>query len=142
LPTSTPSRDGLGHVFPPRAPWAGVPRDDSALSPVVGTLLIAAVSIAVAVGLSLLVQHLANQAQPQQAELVGFTYDDRAHSATVASAAAFLPWSDLQVTCAGAPAVVPTGNVTAGQTVTCAPGELFRVLHVRANRILATHPFP
>jgi len=114
---------------------------DKGLTPVVGTVVIVAITVAIAIGLSLIINYLANQGPATQTAFVTFTYDDRVHTATVSSGSPYLAWSSLKVTCGGSDVTVPVGNVTAGQMFTCNPEDLFQVVHVSANRVLASHQF-
>ena len=141
-------------------PWRearSIREDDDAVSPVVGVILMVAITVVLAAIVVVLIAKLNHQ--PDGNPLVSFNVDDRARLATVNKASGEdLVWGDaanpgLVATCSVGTAVtkdvtgvvvVPGGTpVTTGDTVSgCSGGATLTVADTVSNTMLYTHVFP
>jgi archaeal type IV pilus assembly protein PilA len=108
--------------------------DDSAVSPVIGVILMVAITVVLAAVVFFLVNGLTAQdeAAPEM-QLYA-----RGDSLMIQGADHGIPWSDLLVTgCING----NTGNVTAGQTLTDCAGSV-TITHTPTNQLIYSHQFP
>lgn len=120
---------------------------DEAVSPVIGVILMVAITVVLAAVVFVLVSNLGegSEAAPD----MGFTADDTAATATVVRAPPLsegLLWGTHIVIagdCAPANAGVQDGQaVDAGDVIDCASGDSLTVTHVQTNTLLYSHTFP
>ncbi len=113
---------------------------DEAVSPVIGVILMVAITVVLAAVVFVLVGNLTDTSE--SAPSITFTYSDSAFTARVTTADTGLTWSQFDVFCGTTEQTAPAANVTAGQQFTCATGQTFSVIHLGTNTEIASHKFP
>ena len=128
-------------------------RDESAVSPVIGTILMVAITVTIAVVVFVLAQSFAGD-QPEEAPNVHFQSNNGASEAKIISAPASdqLDWyQDILISGSCAPLLnggpfptAPGTPVQASDVLTCSSGEDLRVAAVQSNGnvLLYEHDFP
>lgn len=108
-------------------------RSDEAVSPVVGTILLIVIAIALAATVLFLVNRIVDE-QPEPAPLIGFDQDDSADQARVVTAEEGLQWDHLVMLGSCDPLLngnpyppAPGTLVAPGDVLTCASGETLLV---------------
>lgn len=110
--------------------------DDKAVSPVIGVILMVAITVVLAAVVFLLVNRLAQSPQDQAPDMA-FSADGDGE-VTVITAELGLDWSDFTVTgCT----TTPTGTVDAGDQMTGCTGRV-TVVHDETNTLVWEHQLP
>jgi flagellin-like protein len=120
---------------------------DDAVSPVIGVILMVAITVVLAAVVFVLVGNLTDTSEA--APTVVFTYSDSAGTARVTTADTGVFWggTGFWPTCAGAALITNEttpaigAGVSAGDQLTCATGA-FSVVHNATNTEVARHVFP
>jgi flagellin-like protein len=130
--------------------------NDEAVSPVIGVILMVAITVVLAAVVFVLVSNLSKSSN--SAPTVSFTADDTAKTLTVVSAPVpSIGWDSTSVTVGGTCAAharlnsatvtfvssPQTNKITGGDVISgCLQGETFTLTHVATNTLLYSHSFP
>jgi flagellin-like protein len=123
--------------------------NDEAVSPVIGVILMVAITVVLAAVVFVLVSNLSKTSN--SAPQVSFSADDTARTLTVVSAPApAINWSDVSIggTCTGyklngGTAGTTTGTIKGGDVISaCTTGQSISFTHTATNTLLYTHTFP
>ena len=131
--------------------------DEEAVSPVIGVILMVAITVVLAAVVFVLVTKLSGSGN-QNTPVIGFGFDDsNARTATVNSAPNSISWGDITVTCSAGTAAAETADgtaitihdpnttttVAAGDVVSgCDAGATLTLTYIPSNGIIASHKFP
>jgi flagellin-like protein len=122
-------------------------RNDEAVSPVIGVILMVAITVVLAAVVFVLVTRLSGSGS-QSTPVIGATADNTSagRSVTITSAPPNLVWADFQTggTAGCEDVSVKLGNVTAGDVIDCTGGTAgtFNLIYKPTNGIAFTHTFP
>jgi len=137
---------------------ASLAKDRGAVSPVIGVILMVAITVVIAAVVFVLVTGIAGNQPSGTTPDIGFQADDAARTAMVTTSPTNLHWGDFRETCA------PSGNAVtligpAGDTLTpspgatpdvqagdvlsgCSNGDTLTVVYVGPNGVAYEHAFP
>jgi flagellin-like protein len=123
---------------------------DDAVSPVIGVILMVAITVVLAAVVFVLVSNLSKTSN--NAPQISFSADDTNRKLTVVSGPApAINWSSITIggTCSstfklnGGTAGTTTGTVKGGDVITaCTTGQTISFTHTATNTLLYTHTFP
>jgi archaeal type IV pilus assembly protein PilA len=109
-------------------------QDQDAVSPVIGVILMVAITVVLAAVVFVLVSHLGSGVEMPPA--VGMQTSDEGQSFLVVQADSGLDWSDFT---AAPCTTIPTGPFLAGQTVSGCGGSV-HLVHKPSNTVLYAYP--
>lgn len=107
--------------------------DSHAVSPVIGVILMVAITVVLAAVVYVMVQNIGSQ--PEATPTVSLQTTDQGQTFRVLSADTGLVWSDFT---ASPCTTIPTGALTAGQQLTGCGGKV-ALVHVPTNRLLYSY---
>lgn len=108
--------------------------DVKAVSPVIGVILMVAITVVLAAVVFVLVKNLSDKNSTDVGPTVGFQKDSTAKTLIVVQAPTGIKWSDVTVTGCTKPVTLPV-NVTAGDKLTACNGSV-TVTYIPSNSLL------
>lgn len=112
---------------------------DEAVSPVIGVILMVAITVVLATVVFVLVSDLGDggEAAPQISFSKSSSSGDTVWTVTKITNGP-VAYADITATCDGASATqsVTTGNVAAGNTFTCTSGEVLQIVHTPTDTLI------
>lgn len=112
--------------------------ENEGVSPVVGVILMVAITVVLAAIVFVLVNNLGHGTNNANTPQMGFAQDNAAKSLTVNSSPLGVHWSDIGVT--GCTTRPTTGDVLAGQKITGCTGEVL-VTYTPTNAVILQTQF-
>jgi flagellin-like protein len=112
--------------------------NDEAVSPVIGVILMVAITVVLAAVVFVLVSNLGDTSE--SAPDISFSADESDNEIRVVKAENGLDWADFDIT---GSCTLPTGTVEAGDVIDCADSanENIVIRHVETNSVVYEHEF-